>query len=197
MCGWLKADLTRITNPAPTTDPPGAQPENIREILRLSELFLDGTIRLGIATDARALSLSAMLAGATTALFAGGITLLLTRGISVLTFALAAAAFVAGGCLVVALWFAIGATWPRDFNIAGNYLKFWNKPEDLAGPLAVAMLAQARVYQDQIERNRQLLERNANRIDTAMAILKWTLLAALATGLASFAIGSILARCAS
>jgi len=137
-----------------------------------------------------------MLAGATTALVAGGITLLLTRGISVLTVALAAAVLIAGGCLVVSLWNAIRATWPRDFNIAGNYLKYWNTPADLNGPLTVALLGQARIYEHQIEVNRQLIERNADRIDTPLAVLKWTPLAALVTALAGFAIGQILTRCA-
>jgi hypothetical protein len=79
MCVCLRADLKPRDYGEQNTDPAQVKPDNIREVIRLSELYLDGIIRFAIAADARGLSLSGMFAGATTALAAGGLTLLLTR----------------------------------------------------------------------------------------------------------------------
>jgi hypothetical protein len=176
-------------------DPAKIQPDNIREIIRLSELYLDGTIRFAIAADARALSLSGMFAGAATALAAGGLTLLSAPGLSLVRASLAAAALSASGSLFVGLWNAIRAVRPMDFNVAGNYLDRWNSSEDLSGPLPVAQLGQAKIYQEQINQNRQVLLQATSHIEAALQALKWTPLVALAVGSATYATGYALTLC--
>jgi hypothetical protein len=195
MCGWLKADLRRLAYATPAEDPAAVHPDNIREVIRLSELYLDGTIRFAIAADARALSLAGMLAGATTALAAGGITLLLTRGFSLVTAALALAAFSGSGILIVGLWNAINAVRPMNFNVAGNYLDRWNSPADLGGSLAVAHLAQATIYQEQINENRRFLLQATGHVERAMRALKLTPFVAIAVGVAAYAAGYLLMLC--
>ena len=203
MCGWLKADLRRHEYPAPPDAPPGVHPDNIREVIRLSELYLDGTIRFAIAADARALSLAGMLAGATTALAAGGITLLFTQGFSLITAALAAAAFTGSAGWIVGLWYAVGAVSTIEFNVAGNFLapidspdEGWNSTNDLSDPLSVAQLGQARIYQEQIGENRQSLILATGKIDTAAQLLKWMPLVAIGVAVAVYLAGRALALCA-
>jgi hypothetical protein len=195
MCVCLRADLKPRDNGEQNTDPAQVKPDNIREVIRLSELYLDGIIRFAIAADARALSLSGMFAGATTALAAGGLTLLLTRGLSLVTVSLAVAAFTASGGFFFGLLKALSAVQPAEFNVAGSYLEAWNSADDLSGPLAVAQLAQAKIYQEQIEENQQSLLRSTSYIDTALGTLKWTPIITLATGAATYAIGYALTLC--
>lgn len=176
-------------------DPNQVAPANIREIIRLSELYLDGTIRFAIAADARALSLAGMFAGATTALAAGGLALLFAQGLSLVTVSAAAAALTASAGLFIGLWNAVRAVRPMDFNVAGNYLDRWNSEADLSGPLSVARLGQAQIYQEQINENRAALTQATNSIETALQALKWTPVAAVAVGCAFYVVGYAFTIC--
>jgi hypothetical protein len=176
-------------------DPEKIQPDNIQEVIRLSELYLDGTIRFAIAADARAQALAGMFAGATTALAAGGLALLFAQGLTLVKGSLAAAALAASVSLFVGLWNAIRAVRPVDFNVAGNYLDRWNSEADLCGPISIAQFGQAKVYQQQIDENRRVLLQSTNDIERALQVLKWTPLVALAVGSAAYAIGYLLSLC--
>jgi hypothetical protein len=176
-------------------DPNKVAPENIREIVRLSELYLDGTIRLAIAADARALSLAGMFAGGTTALSAGGLALISSKGLSPVTASLSGAALTASVALFVGLLNAVRAVQPMDFNVSGNYLDRWSSDADLSGPLCIAQLGQARVYQQQIDENRRVLLQSTGSIERALQVLKWTPVLALVVGCAIYATGYALTRC--
>jgi hypothetical protein len=176
-------------------DPKKVAPENIREVVRLSELYLDGTIRLAIAADARALSLAGMFAGGTTALTAGGLALISSNELSLVKASLAGAALTAGAALFFGLWTAIRAVRPMDFNVAGNYLERWNSEDDLGGPLCLAQLGQARVYQQQIDENRRVLLQSTGCIESAFEVLKWTPVLALVVGCLIYAAGYALTLC--
>lgn len=176
-------------------DPNKVAPENIREIIRLSELYLDGTIRLAIAADARALSLAGMFAGGTTALSAAGLALISSKGLSFLTASLAGAALSAGVALSFGLWSAVRAVQPMDFNVAGNYLDRWSSEADLSGPLSIAQLGQAEIYQEQINENRKVLLQSTGCIERAFQVLKWTPVLALVVGCSIYAAGYALSLC--
>jgi len=176
-------------------DPEKIEPDNIREVIRLSELYLDGTIRFAIAADARAQALAGMFAGATTALAAGGLTLLLAQGLSLIRVSLAAAALAASASIFLGLWNAVRAVRPVDFNVAGNYLDRWNSEADLCGPIYKAQIGQAEVYQEQINENRKVLLQTTKDIEAALEVLKWTPIVALAVGSVAYATGSVMSLC--
>jgi hypothetical protein len=167
--------------------------ETAKEIVRLSELYLDGTIRLALAGDARAISLSGMLAASSTALIAAGLALLFAREpVSVINIILGVASLAASSCFILSLWNAITAARPKPFNISGNHLEEWRTESDLYGELSIALIGQAEIYDEQIGENRRVLQLNAERIERALSFIKWAPVAALGSGFLAYVVVVVL-----
>ncbi|MBR0873784.1 hypothetical protein JQ633_25730 [Bradyrhizobium tropiciagri] len=144
-----------------TTPQADITPEVAREVMRLNELYVDGTLRLSLAADSRALSISGMLAAASTLLVGyGASTLLAMTTIDNQKVALGVAALWCGGMFATALIFSVRSVRPRNFNITGNFKSSWSESE-LRGSLAEALLSQASVYENQARKNVQTLSLNA------------------------------------
>lgn len=145
-------------------------PEMAREVLRLSELYVDGTLRLSIAADSRALSISGMLAAAATLITGyGASTLLALASFDREKVALGVAALLCGGMFAIALMFAVSSVRPRNFNICGNLKSSWSD-EELRGSLVDALLSQAAVYEGQAARNNARLSQNAELLRKTLSL---------------------------
>ena len=94
----------------------GTPDSALRELLRQGELFLQGTIQLGIAGDQRAVALSTIFGGGAIALLAAAATLLAGAHPSV---PLECAAGVTALFLLVGSFLAAIAAHPVDFFVAG------------------------------------------------------------------------------
>jgi hypothetical protein len=151
------------------TDPPAViTPEVAKEVLRLNELYVDGTLRLSLAADSRALSISSMLAAASTLLVGySASTLLALTTFDGQKVALGVAALWCGGMFATALVFSVRSVRPRAFNIAGNLRSGWSDAE-LRGSLVDALLSQASVYDSQARLNIQTLSSNAMLLKRAL-----------------------------
>lgn len=153
--------------------PPPAVPvlENVREVVRLSELYLDGTVKLVIAQDTKAVALAGLMTTVSTALMAAGLSQLLAEPLPKRNIILGIAALGFALTLVGGLAYAILAARPRPVYVPGNYLNGWNTPEDLRGDLATALLGQARLYQSQIAENNAKLDEATAHMFTALKLL--------------------------
>jgi hypothetical protein len=147
---------------------PTVSTETAREVVRLSELYIDGTLRLSLASDTRALQITNMLAAASTLLLGLGLANLLDQSNPV-RLALGAASACCGLIFLIALLFSVRTIRPREFNIAGTLKGQW-APNELTGDLAQALMNQAKIYEDQALENIATLSRNAQNIRMALAI---------------------------
>lgn len=163
-----------------------AKLDNARELVRLSELYLDSTVRLAMAADARAMSLTGMLVTASTALIAAGFTLLFyQQTLSRINFTLGLAAFGAALCLLGGVWQAISAAKPGQFSVGGNYLRSWDD-DDLYGDLIGPVLDQAGIYQEKIDTNLLRLRNGASRLGRALSFVMATPPCAIVFGLCAY-----------
>jgi HPt (histidine-containing phosphotransfer) domain-containing protein len=87
---------------------------------------------------------------------------------------------------MAALANSLKAAAPRGFYVGGNYLSLWSSDEDLYGPLARALIEQARVYEEQINENTANLERRASSIKLALKLMWLAPIAAIAAGAAAY-----------
>jgi hypothetical protein len=143
-----------------------------KEIVRLSELYIDGTLRMSLAGDSRAMQLSGVLAASSTALLVASIGFIFRSApIDPRYFATGIALIVAAIFFMLALANSLAAASPRHFNVGGNYLDHWSSDEDLYGPLSNALVGQAGVYRDQIKENKDILRKRAGRISTALWLI--------------------------
>jgi hypothetical protein len=137
-----------------------------REIVRLSEAYLDGTLKLSLAADNRALSLSGMLGGATAVLVGIGLTYLFRVPPIV---PLGVMALCCGGIFFCALVCAVRSVRPRAFNILGTLRSNWSDAE-IAGPLSDALMSLAEVYERQALENVATLSKNADRLALSLRL---------------------------
>lgn len=103
--------------------------DTAKEIVRVSELHLDGTIRLSIAADARALSVSSLTAAGSTALLGFGLNSILKPTPSHNEVALGSTPLLAGVLMVAALIFALRAAQARPFYVSRNVISQWSDDE--------------------------------------------------------------------
>lgn len=158
-------------------------PDVAREVLRLNELYVDGTLRLSLAADSRALSISSMLAAASTLLVGyGASTLLALAAFDREKVALGVAALWCGGMFAAALIFAVRSVRPRNFNITGNLKSGWSDTE-LRGSLVDALLSQASVYEGQARHNIRTLSGNATLLRAALLLTAFAVPSATVVGL--------------
>ena len=154
------------------TDAPETTPavsiETAREVVRLSELYMEGTLRLSLAADTRALQITNMLAGAATLLLGLGLVNMLDQTNSA-RIALGAASLCGGVLFLIALLFSVRTIRPREFNILGTLRSNWSD-KDLKGDLAQVLIDLSAIYETQARENIATLSHNAEHIRTALAI---------------------------
>lgn len=139
-----------------------------REVVRMSELYLDGTVRASAAKDSRAMSLAAMSATGSTALLGIGLNYLLKTNLSKLDLALGWGAIYAGLILLAALLLALRAASPRPLTLPGTKLSLWTEDELSGKNLSDVLIEQARNYESHIDHNVKTLAKNARRLQYAM-----------------------------
>lgn len=142
--------------------------DNAKEAVRMSEAYIDATLRISIAADSRAMQLSGMTATASTALLVFGLTSLYNWTTPNDVFAVAS--FTASGLFFVALLFALWAASPRAMGTAGTPVKNWST-EELTGDLVAPLISQAHIYSKQADENLVVLRRNALRIRATLLVL--------------------------
>jgi hypothetical protein len=162
---------------------------NLREVLRLSESYLDGTAKFAVAADARAMNLALMMATLMTAAAAVGAAIIALPADhpSKFTFFVAVAALAASVCFAIALLMAASAARPQPFDVPGNGFDSFT-PADLYGDPKALLLEQARIYQRQINNNMVRLKESAAAINAALKWLRWAPLVAVLVGLIAFAV---------
>jgi hypothetical protein len=170
-------------------DPESLRCRNAREVLRLTELYLDGTVRYALASDARAATLCAAMATLMTAAAAVGAALLaLPKGpLTPVVLFLATASVVTSLCFLMALWSASTAAQPAEFDIPGNRRESFTDG-DLDGDHATLLLAQAGIYEVQIGLNAERLRQSARHLHNALAWARHAPLAALLAGVVAVAV---------
>ncbi|MBV9783524.1 MAG: hypothetical protein JO264_06855 [Acidisphaera sp.] len=174
--------------PAPEAPAPRQiRPETAQEIVRLSELYLDGLMRVTIAQDGKAASLAGILATASIALFGASAGLLLASPLPGRNIVLGAGLLATGLCLFAGAIGAIVAMRPRPFYVAGNYLREWSAPEDLYGDLVAARMTQARIYQEQIDENLAVLDEATGHLHQAMRFIFVAPFAGVTIGVMAYA----------
>jgi hypothetical protein len=158
-----------------------------KEIVRLSELYIDGTIRLSLAADSRAMQLSGVLSASSTASAIASIGFLLQdKPIDRNHFVVGISLLIAAISFMLALNFSLRAAAPRNFNISGNYFKEWSSDRDLYGPLSNALIGQASIYQEQIDENKATLNNRASKISSALKLIGFAPLLALVAGVVAY-----------
>jgi hypothetical protein len=156
-----------MTDAAETT--PAVGLETAREVVRLSELYLEGTLRLSLAADTRALQITNMLAGAATLLLGLGLVNVLDQT-NLARIALGAASLCGGVLFLTALLFSARTIRPREFNIVGTLRSNWSD-KDLKGDLAQVLIDLSTLYETQARENIATLSHNAKHVKIASPFL--------------------------
>jgi hypothetical protein len=171
-----------------THDPDATRCCNAREVLRLTELYLEGTVRYALASDARAATLCAAMATLMTAAAAVGAALLaLPKGpLTPAVLFLATASVVTSLCFLMALWSASTSARPAEFDIPGNRRASFTDG-DLDGDHAALLLAQAGIYDEQIGLNAERLRQSARHLNNALAWAGYAPVAAVLCGVVAVA----------
>jgi hypothetical protein len=160
---------------------------SLRELLRQGEVYLDGTIQLGIASDQRA--------GALTTIFGGGATALLAAAAAVFSGSHSSIAFEWAAAVTAAFLFigsfqAARAAQPVNFHVAGYEPKLLQgSSSDEIWMLRYVVLD----IQTRIDLNRAALDRAARLTTWALRLAAFGVLA----GLATFGVLTLVARCPS
>ncbi|MDE4618396.1 hypothetical protein [Sinorhizobium meliloti] len=118
------------SKPEPPPYPEEMTVEKLKEVIRMSEAYIEGTLKISIAADSRAMQLSAMTATATTALLIFGLTSLFSWDPTNTT--VSSACFASAAFFFMALLSALSAAKPRDVAVPGTILGNWGEEERLA-----------------------------------------------------------------
>ena len=147
--------------------------------MRLSELYLDGTLKLTIAADTRAMQIAGLSSAAATALSIFGFNYIVHP--SRIDFSLGVSAFGAGLAFYTALFFALWSAQPRDFNVGGNIYTRWAQAE-LEGPLVDSLMSQSKDYDGKIRENINILSENMTRIKRSLKLIASAPICAITSG---------------
>lgn len=151
-----------------------------RELIRLSELYIDGTVKLSTALDQRAMQMAAMSATASSALLLFGL-----NQPAPLSLYLILPAFAAAAMFFFVATAALAAAHPRGFNIAGSSRSDWSDIE-LAANLSTSLMEQAGHYDIMIKENLLVLNRNAGRMRVGYLFLGATPVVTATTAVAAY-----------
>ena len=175
----------------PRIDVTRVDKENAREVLRLSELYLDNTTKFAVASDARAVTLSTTMATLMAAAAAVGaaIVALPPEYHSKFTMLVLVASITFSFCFMMGLIQASKAGQPGEFDVPGNYFSSFTEG-DLCGDPRALLIEQARVYEQQIELNKERLMVSAKTLQAALAWIKFSPLVALLAGAIALAVRS-------
>jgi hypothetical protein len=171
----------------PPIDVARVNKDNAREVLRLSEVYLDSTTKFAMASDARAVTLSTMMATLMAATAAvGAAVIALPPGHSgKFTVFLWAALLSASACYLMAFVKATNAARPEAFDVPGNYLSSFTN-DDLSGCPTALLITQAEIYERQINLNNARLQANADSLRAALAWVRFSpFVAAIVGGIAT------------
>jgi hypothetical protein len=173
----------------PHIDATRVDKDNAREVLRLSELYLDNTTKFAIASDARAVTLSTVMATLMTATAAVGaaIVALPPEYHSKFTLFISVVSIASSFCFMMALIQASKAGQPEEFDVPGNYFSSFTEG-DLCGDPRTLLIAQARVYERQIHLNKERLKVSAKVLQAALAWVKFSPVVALLAGVIALAV---------
>ena len=157
--------------------------DTAKEVVRLSELYLDGTLKLAIAADSRAMQIAGLSSAAATALSIFGFNYIVHP--SRIDVSLGVSAFSAGLAFYAALFYALWAAQPRDFNVGGNIYTNWSKAE-LEGGLTEPLIAQAKGYDRKIRENINILSNNTGKIKRSLGFIASAPMCALLSGIIAY-----------
>jgi hypothetical protein len=137
-----------------------ADPELVKEIVRESELFLQGQLTLATSADQRASSLAAVFAASGTAIIAGLISApIWQQGAS--DPPLIVAGIVAAALFLVGASFCVLTTMPVGFDLPGSRPESWEDDVQAGRLLPDVLPEQVENYQGKIADNSAVLKRNA------------------------------------
>jgi hypothetical protein len=171
-------DLTRVDE------------DNAREVLRLSEVYLDSLTRLAISSDARAVTLSTMLATLVTATAAIGAAIIAFPGDhSKSMISISVASLILGVCFFMALIQAGKAAEPVPFPVPGNYISSFTEAE-LYGDPKDLLIEQAYSCERRIHPALSQLHANACSLRKALVWMKFAPLLAIIAGATALAFNS-------
>lgn len=154
-----------------------AEPETIREIIREAESFLEAQLKVGLASDSRAMTLGAFLSGIVSALVAGT-SLMVAAEFPVWPHIIAVSVLVVSLCC--ALFSTVHAARPTDWNYTGNNPRFWASDVEAKRPLHESLAGQAALYAKGISENSSILEENQKFSRLALRLATWGAVIALA-----------------
>jgi hypothetical protein len=174
----------------PQIDATRIDKDNAREVLRLSEVYLDSTTKFATASDARAVTLSTMMATLMTAATAiGAAVIAFPDHHSKFMVSISVASITAGFCFMMALIQASKAAQPVEFDVPGNYISSFTEG-DLYGDPRALFIEQAHIYESQINLNKARLQASSNSLHTALAWVKFSPLLAVLAGVIALALRS-------
>jgi hypothetical protein len=157
-----------------------------KEIVRLSELYIDASLRVSLAAETRAMQLSGFLSAASTALIVASIGFLFSNQIDRGRFSVGVALFIAALLFAIALIYSLSSAHQRGINVGGNYLSRWSSEQDLHGPLAKSLIDQARIYEEQIFETMTVLRSRDSEIRTAIKLMAFTPLLSFVSGVTAY-----------
>mgnify|MGYP000051836444 CR=1 FL=1 len=135
--------------------------ETIKEIVRESEIYLQGQLTLAISADQRASVMASVFAAAGAVIVAGLITLVASDTTDF------APVFIGGAfsamLFLVGAGMCVWATLPVGFDLPGGQPEDWKKDVETGTSLDGSLAEQAEHYQGKIEDNRKALQKNAGR----------------------------------
>lgn len=144
-----------------------ADPENIKVILKQAELFLEAQLKIGLAADQRAMVTAGLFAGFAASIFAA-VVAYWTRNQDVSNFV---ALFGVSTALIisVASYLSARCAVPTKFGQAGTQPKTLWESRKLKD-FRTAIGGEIENYQERIDVNNKLLDRNAGRFRFAIML---------------------------
>lgn len=162
------------------TTPSNIPLDNAKEVVRMSEAYIDAILQISISADSRAMQLSSVIAATSTGLLVFGLG---SSSEKIAGDVFATASFTASGLFFLALLFSLLAASPRAMGVSGTIINNWSMDE-LTGDLTEPLVSQAKIYAKHANENMEILKQNANRIRIALIILGATpLISAIAASL--------------
>lgn len=158
----------------------------LQEIIRAAEAYLGGQLGLAASADQRASTLASAFTLAGTGVIAGLITLAATSDAGRQLIPVYLGGLVSAVMFLVGALVCVRATMPVDFWLAGNEPKNWH--DDIEGGQSLEKMLgdEANIYQGSIDKNFDVLTRNARAF-------KWGAQIGVAAPFAGFIVWGLIA----
>jgi hypothetical protein len=128
------------------------------EINRSAEAYLAGQLQIATSADQRASVMASVFAAAGAALFAGTMTIAASIDIPS---SVKLGGFLAGLCFLIGAAFCVTATMPVLFWLPGAEPNSWKEDVEKGRELKACLGEQAKFFQKHIEKNDEIIKRNA------------------------------------